>query len=65
MGGEIGALREVLEQAVGVLAGPALPGASRIAEVDRYAALDAEAEVLGHLLALFLSAPRLCTYSDW
>lgn len=51
--GQIGALGEVLpQQAVGVLAGAALPGAVRIAEVDSDAGLLAELGVQCHFLAL-------------
>lgn len=51
--GQVGALRKVLAQeAVGVLAGCALPRASGIAEVDGTAGVDDRADVLGHLLAL-------------
>src|SRR6266702_144440 len=39
-------------QPVGVLVGGALPRAARVAEVHGDACVDAEAHVLGHLLAL-------------
>src|SRR3954467_8000050 len=47
------ALREVLaQQPVGVLVRATLPGAVRIAEVDRHASLDPELGVLGHFRSL-------------
>src|SRR6516165_4116401 len=47
------AFREVLaKQTVGVLVGPALPGAAGIAEVHLDAGLDVEPPVLCHLLSL-------------
>src|SRR4051794_36667507 len=50
---EVGALREVLaQQPVGVLVRAALPGAVRVAEVDRHASLDPELGVLGHFRSL-------------
>ena len=50
---QVGASGEVLaQQPVGVLVGPALPRALRIAEVDRQAGLDPQLGVLGHLGAL-------------
>lgn len=53
--GKIGALGEVLaQQAVGVLAGAALPGAVRIAEVDVDAALLGQRRVERHRLALVI-----------
>src|ERR671938_525398 len=53
-GGEVGAaFREVLaEQAVGVFVAAALPGAVRVAEVDRAAGGQAELGVAGHFAAL-------------
>ena len=48
MPGEVGALGEVLaEQAVGVLVGPALPGAVRVAEVDARGRCRCAAERVG------------------
>jgi len=48
-----GALGEVLaQQTVGVLVGATLPGAVRVAEVDRQAGVDAQLGVLGQLRAL-------------
>ena len=50
---EVAALGEVLaQQAVGVLVGPALPGATRVAEIDLDAGVDGELQVLGHLPAV-------------
>src|SRR5215204_4709692 len=50
---EVGALWKVLpQQPVGVLVRATLPGAVRIAEVDRHARLDPELGVLGHLRSL-------------
>jgi len=50
---EVGALREPLaQQAVGVLVRAALPGAVRVAEVDRQSGVDAQLGMLGHLAAL-------------
>src|SRR3954453_9201073 len=47
------ALREVLaRQPVGVLVRATLPGAVRVAEVDRHASLDPELGVLGHFRSL-------------
>src|SRR5262249_28067225 len=49
---EVGALGEVLaQQPVGVLVGPALPGALGIAEVDVQTGCDLEVGVPGHLHA--------------
>jgi hypothetical protein len=51
--GEVGAPGEVLaKQSVGVLVRPALPGALRVAEVDRETGVDAQLGVLSHLGAL-------------
>ena len=48
-----GAFGEVLtQQAVGVLVAATLPGAVRVAEVDRQAGVDAQLRVLGHLRSL-------------
>jgi hypothetical protein len=50
---EVGAFGEVLaQQAVGVLVGTALPGAVRVAEVDRQPGVDTQSGVWGHLGAL-------------
>ena len=51
--GQVGAFRKVLpQQTVGVLVRAALPGAVRVAEVDRQPGVDAELCVLRHLRAL-------------
>src|SRR3954453_8192068 len=50
---EVGALWKVLaQQPVGVLVRATLPGAVRVAEVDRHASLDPELGVLGHFRSL-------------
>jgi hypothetical protein len=50
---EVSALGEVLaQQAVGVLVGAALPGATRVTEIDLDARVDRELQMLGHLLAV-------------
>src|SRR3954469_14917789 len=50
---EVGALWKVLrQQPVGVLVRATLPGAVRVAEVDRNASLDPELGVLGHFRSL-------------
>ena len=50
---QIGALGQVLaQQPVGVLAGAALPGAVRVAEVHPHAGVGAQVRVARHLLAL-------------
>src|SRR3954468_8683972 len=50
---QVGALWKVLpQQPVGVLVRATLPGAVRVAEVDRHASLDPELGVLGHLRSL-------------
>src|SRR5271154_1058496 len=52
---EVSALGQILaQQAVGVLAGTALPGAVRVAEVDLHACRGAEFLVPRHLLALVI-----------
>lgn len=53
--GQVGALREVLAQeAVGVLAGPALPGAMRVAKVDLDPGLGGQLGMARHLLPLVI-----------
>jgi hypothetical protein len=53
--GQVGALRQVLAQeAVGVLAGPALPGAMRVAEVDLDPGLGGQLGMARHLLPLVI-----------
>ena len=50
---QVGALREVLaQQAIRVLVRAALPWAVRVAEVDRYSAIDAQLSMLRQLGAL-------------
>ena len=45
---DLGPLGEVLTQeAVGVLVAAALPGTTRVTEIDRYASVDSEAGVRG------------------
>ncbi|CAG4902221.1 hypothetical protein R54767_02829 [Paraburkholderia gardini] len=52
-GAQVGAFGQVLaQQAVGVLAGAALPGTAGVTEVDRHAGSDGEILVTGQLLAL-------------
>ncbi len=54
-GGQVGALRQVLaEEAVGVLAGAALPGAVGIAEVDLHPGIGGQFGMARHLLPLVI-----------
>ena len=51
--GQVGALgQELAQQAVGVLAGAALPGAMRVTEIDGHAGLSGQFGVARHLLTL-------------
>jgi hypothetical protein len=50
---QVGALGQVLaEQAIGVLVGAPLPRAARVTELDLYAGINGELEVLSHLPTL-------------
>ena len=62
---EVGALGKVLtQQAVGVLAGTALPGAVRVAEIDLHAGLRSEFGVSGHLGAAVIGQALAHRFGD-